>query len=221
MGRDIAFETAAGNVSGWRAEPMGAPRGGLVVVQEIFGVNAHIRSVADQYAAEGFVAIAPAYFDPVQRGVELGYDQDGMAKGRELISELGLDRAVSITAAAAGILQDEGLKVGVVGFCWGGTVALLGNTRIGLPAVSYYGARNTQFLDEPLRAPMQFHFGEHDTSISASDIALHRQKHPDAELYVYPTGHAFNRDVDPKVFDAASARQAHTRALALFDAALR
>jgi carboxymethylenebutenolidase len=221
MGRDIAFETAAGNVSGWRAEPMGAPRGGLVVVQEIFGVNAHIRSVADQYAAEGFVAIAPAYFDPVQRGVELGYDQDGMAKGRELISELGLDRAVSITAAAAGILQDEGLKVGVVGFCWGGTVALLGNTRIGLPAVSYYGARNTQFLDEPLRAPTQFHFGEHDTSISASDIALHRQKHPDAELYVYPTGHAFNRDVDPKVFDAASARQAHTRALALFDAALR
>ena len=221
MGRDIAFETAVGNVSGWRAEPMGAPRGGLVVVQEIFGVNAHIRSVADQYAAEGFVAIAPAYFDPVQRGVELGYDQDGMAKGRELISELGLDRAVSITAAAAGILQDEGLKVGVVGFCWGGTVALLGNTRIGLPAVSYYGARNTQFLDEPLRAPMQFHFGEHDTSISASDIALHRQKHPDAELYVYPTGHAFNRDVDPKVFDAASARQAHTRALALFDAALR
>ena len=221
MGRDIAFETAVGNVSGWRAEPMGAPRGGLVVAQEIFGVNAHIRSVADQYAAEGFVAIAPAYFDPVQRGVELGYDQDGMAKGRELISELGLDRAVSITAAAAGILQDEGLKVGVVGFCWGGTVALLGNTRIGLPAVSYYGARNTQFLDEPLRAPMQFHFGDHDTSISASDIALHRQKHPDAELYVYPTGHAFNRDVDPKVFDAASARQAHTRALALFDAALR
>jgi len=221
MGRDIAFETAAGNVSGWRAEPMGAPRGGLVVVQEIFGVNAHIRSVADQYAAEGFVAIAPAYFDPVQRGVELGYDQDGMAKGRELISELGLDRAVSITAAAAGILQDEGLKVGVVGFCWGGTVALLGNTRIGLPAVSYYGARNTQFLDEPLRAPMQFHFGDQDASISATDIALHRQKHPDAELYVYPTGHAFNRDVDPKVFDAASAPQAHTRALALFDAALR
>jgi carboxymethylenebutenolidase len=221
MGRDIAFETAAGNVSGWRAEPMGAPRGGLVVVQEIFGVNAHIRSVADQYAAEGFVAIAPAYFDPVQRGVELGYDQDGMAKGRELISELGLDRAVSITAAAAGILQDEGLKVGVVGFCWGGTVALLGNTRVGLPAVSYYGARNVGFLDEPLRAPMQFHFGDRDSSIPAADIETHREKQPAADVFVYPTGHAFDRDVDPKVFDAPSARLAHTRALAFFDAALR
>jgi len=123
MGRDIAFETSAGNVSAWRAEPVGAPRGGIVVVQEIFGVNAHMRSVADRYAAEGFVAIAPAYFDPVERGVELGYDQDGVAKGRELVTALGLERAVSVTAAAAKLLQDEGLKVGVVGFCWGGGIA--------------------------------------------------------------------------------------------------
>ena len=220
MGRDIAFETSAGNVSAWRAEPVGAPRGGIVVVQEIFGVNAHMRSVADRYAAEGFVAIAPAYFDPVERGVELGYDQDGVAKGRALVTALGLERAVSVTAAAAKLLQDEGLKVGVVGFCWGGTVALLANTRIGLPAVSYYGARNVAFLDEPLRAPIQFHFGDHDNSISTEDVAMHRDKHPSAEVYVYPAGHAFNRDVDPKVFDAASARQAHTRVLALFDAAL-
>lgn len=220
MGRDIAFETSAGNVSAWRAEPVGAPRGGIVVVQEIFGVTAHVRSVADRYAAEGFVAIAPAYFDPVERGVELGYDQDGMAKGRELVGALGLERAVAVTAAAAKLMQDEGLKVGVVGFCWGGTVALLANTRIGLPAVSYYGARNVGFLDEPLRAPMQFHFGERDNSISMDDVAMHREKYPSADVYVYPAGHAFNRDVDPKVFDAASARQAHTRALALLGAAL-
>ena len=81
MGRDIAFETPQGSVSGWRADPIGAPRGGLVVVQEIFGVNAHMRSVADRYAAEGFVALAPAYFDPVERGVELGYGPDGFARG--------------------------------------------------------------------------------------------------------------------------------------------
>jgi carboxymethylenebutenolidase len=221
MGSDIAFDTPFGSVSGWRADPMGAPRGALVVVQEIFGVNAHMRAVADRYAAEGFVALAPAYFDPVERGVELGYDSDGFERGRALVGALGLDRANAITAAAASVLQQEGLHVGVVGFCWGGTVALLANQRLGLPAVSYYGARNVQFLDEPLRAPMQFHFGEHDASIAPADVELHRRKLPEAEVNVYPAGHAFDREVDPKVFDAASARLAHTRTLAFFDAALR
>jgi len=221
MGRDIAFDTPFGSVGGWRSDPIGAPRGALVVVQEIFGVNAHMRGVADRYAAEGFVALAPAYFDPVERGVELGYDQDGVEHGRRLIGALGLDRANDITGAAAKLLQQEGLHVGVVGFCWGGTVALLANLRLGLPAVSYYGARNVQFLDEPLRAPMQFHFGERDTSIPAADIELHRSKMPGADIHVYPAGHGFDREVDPKVFDAASARLAHTRTLAFFDAALR
>lgn len=221
MGRDIAFETPQGSVSGWRADPIGAPRGGLIVVQEIFGVNAHMRSVADRYAAEGFIALAPAYFDPVERGVELGYDQEGFTRGKALVMALGFDHAIAITNAAAKLLQDEGLHVGVVGFCWGGSVALLANLRLGLPAVSYYGARNVSFLDEPLRAPMQFHFGERDSSISANDIALHRTKFPRADINVYPAGHAFNRDVDPKAFDPASARLAHTRTLAFFDDALR
>ena len=221
MGRDIAFETLQGSISGWRADPIGAPRGGLVVVQEIFGVNAHMRSVVDRYAAEGFVALAPAYFDPVERGVELGYDEDGFARGKALVTALGFDQALAITSAASRLLQNEGLRAGIVGFCWGGTVALLANLRLGLPAISYYGARNVAFLDEPLRGPMQFHFGEHDGSISADDIALHRRKLPDADIHVYPAGHAFNRDVDPKAFDAASARLAHTRTLAFLDSALR
>ena len=101
MGRDIAFDTPLGSIGGWRADPMEAPRGALVVVQEIFGVNAHMRSVADRYAAEGFVALAPAFFDPVQRGVELGYDEDGFGKGRTLVEALGLDNAVAIVDAAA------------------------------------------------------------------------------------------------------------------------
>jgi carboxymethylenebutenolidase len=221
MGHDIAFDTPLGSVSGWRADPMGAPRGGLIVVQEIFGVNAHMRGVADRYAAEGFVVLVPAYFDPVERGVELGYAREDVDRGRGLVDALGLERANAVTAAAARQLQQEGLRVGVVGFCWGGTVALLANLRLGLPAVSYYGARNVQFLDEPLRAPMQFHFGEHDGSISSADVELHRRKLPDADVNVYPAGHAFDREVDPKVFDAASARLAHTRTLAFFDAALR
>jgi carboxymethylenebutenolidase len=221
MGHDIAFDTPPGSISGWRADPVGAPRGGIVVAQEIFGVNAHMRAVVERYAAEGFVALAPAYFDPVERGVELGYDQDGFSRGKALVAALGLDKATAITSVAAKLLQDEGLRVGVVGFCWGGTVALLANLRLGLPAVSYYGARNVQFLDEPLRAPMLFHFGAQDSSIPPGDIDLHRRKYPDAEIYTYPTGHAFDREVDPKVFDAASAHLAHTRTLAFFDRTLR
>jgi len=220
MGHDIVLETTAGRVGCWRADPVEAPRGGIVVVQEIFGVNAHVRSVADGYAAQGYVALAPAYFDPVEHGVELGYDQAGFARGKDLVNALGLDKAVAITDAGARLLRGEGLKVGVVGFCWGGTVALLANQRLGLPAVSYYGARNTGFLDHPLRAPMQFHFGELDPSIGAADIERHRRQYPDAQVFTYPAGHAFNRDVDPKAYDPASARQANRRALEFFASAL-
>jgi carboxymethylenebutenolidase len=216
MGRDIAFETPLGSIAGWRADPVEAPRGGLVVVQEIFGVNAHMRSVADGFAAAGYVALAPAFFDPVERGVELGYDDAGVARGRRLVDALGFDKAIAIVDAAAQLLRGEGLKFGAVGFCWGGTIALLANLRLGLPAVSYYGARNVQFLDESLRAPMQFHFGDRDSSIPASDIALHREKFPDAEVFVYPAGHAFNRDIDSKHYDADSARLAHRRTLEFF-----
>jgi carboxymethylenebutenolidase len=113
------------------------------------------------------------------------------------------------------------MNVGVVGFCWGGTVALLANTRLGLPAVSYYGGRNVAFLDEPLRAPMQFHFGEDDPSIPPEAVAAHRAKKPDAGVFTYAgAGHAFNRDTDPGHYHADAARQAHARAMALFAGAL-
>ncbi len=221
MGRDIAFDTPAGSLGAWRADPMAAPQGAIVVVQEIFGVNAHIRAVADRYAAEGYVALAPAFFDVIERGVELGYDAQGVARGRELVDALGLERAVAIAGAAARLLQGEGLKVGVVGFCWGGTVALLANTRLGLAASSYYGARNVPFLGESLRAPMQFHFGEEDAAIPPRAVAAHRRQHPDAEVYTYPgAGHAFNREVDPGAYDPASAQLAHQRTMQLFAQAL-
>jgi len=144
---------------------------------------------------------------------------------RALAASLGFERAVAIVGAAADALcarlePGQGRRVGVVGFCWGGSVAYLGNTRLGLPAVSYYGARTVPFLDEPLRAPMLFHFGGHDQSIPEQDIEAHRRAKPEAMIHVYPAGHAFNRDVDPRHYDADSARLADQRTLGFLDQVL-
>lgn len=211
MGHWIELDTPHGAVRAWRADPTGPARGAVVVVQEIFGLNAHVRSVADRFAQAGFVAVAPALYDPVAPGVELGYSPQDTERGVQLRNELGFDRAVDLVAAAAQQLQDEGVRVGAVGFCWGGSVAFLANTRLALPAVSYYGARTVPFLDEPLRAPMLFHFGEHDASIPPEAIAAHRQKQPQARIHLYPAGHAFNREVDNHVYDADSAALAWQR----------
>ncbi|PBJ83435.1 carboxymethylenebutenolidase [Lysobacteraceae bacterium NML93-0399] len=224
MGRDVMLVTPAGPVSAWRAEPPhgAAAQGAVVVIQEIFGVNAHIRSVADGYAAAGYTALAPALFDPVARHVELAYDAEGFAQGRALVEALGNDRAVAIVRACRDTLRGEGhRRVAAVGFCWGGTLAFLANTRLGLPAVSYYGARTVPVLGETLQAPMLFHFGADDPSISADDIALHRTRQPDAQVCVHPGGHGFNRDVDPAHYHAASAAAARRATLAFLDAALR
>ncbi|MCD9097791.1 dienelactone hydrolase family protein [Luteimonas fraxinea] len=224
MGRDVILATPSGPVNAWRADPPhgAAALGAVVVIQEIFGVNAHIRSVADGYAAAGYVALAPALFDPVARHVELAYDADGFARGREIVEALGTERAVGILRSCRGALHTEGHRgIGVVGFCWGGTLAFLANTRLALPAVSYYGARTVPFLDEPLQAPMLFQFGAEDSAIPPEDIARHRSAQPDAEFLVHPGEHGFNRDVDPDHYHAASAAAARRATLAFLDAALR
>ena len=227
MAHWIQLDTAAGRVAAWLAEPAGAARGGLVVVQEIFGANAHIRAVAEGYAADGYVVLAPAFFDPVEPGVELGYDQAGYAHGRELVTQLGLDAALQIVAAAAAWLQarlagrGEPNAVGTVGYCWGGTVALLSALRLGLPSVSYYGARNLPFLEDPQlvarpRAPVMFHFGQDDPLIPDAAVQAHRQALPRMEVFTYPAGHAFNREVDADAYHAPSAALARQRSLAFF-----
>jgi carboxymethylenebutenolidase len=221
MGRDIAIDTPSGSIGAWRADPEAAPLGALVVVQEIFGVNAHVRSVADGFAAKGYIAVAPALFDPAERNIELGYDESGMQRGIALRAEVGTDRAIAIVGAAAKLLQGEGHKVGVVGYCWGGTLAFLANTRFGLPAVAYYGGRVVDFLHEPLRAPMLFHFGADDTGIPPDAIAKIEGAYPQAPVCVYPgAGHAFNRDIDPGHYHADSAALALRRTLDFFAAAL-
>lgn len=219
MGHPVSIETPSGRIGGWRADPPIPPKGALVVVQEIFGVNSHIRQVVERFAAHGFVALAPALFDHIEPDVELDYTPEGVARGRDLMQQLGVDRAVADVRAAARTLSDVG-KVGVVGYCWGGTIAYLANTRLNLPAVSYYGGRTVPFLHERLSAPMMFLFGENDPIISAEDVALHREQHPEATFHVYPAGHGFNCDQRAD-YDAVASADALARTLAFFERTLK
>jgi carboxymethylenebutenolidase len=194
MGQWMSLTTAAGPVRGWLARPEQPPFGAVVVVQEIFGVNPHIRRVTDAFANAGFTAMAPALFDVLRPDVALGYDESGVVQGRELVAELGFERALQIVSASARWLRESGHRVGVVGFCWGGTTAMLANTREGLTSVTYYGGRSVPFLNEPARAPMLFHFGDTDPLIPPEDVRKHREHHPDAIIHTYPAGHGFNCD---------------------------
>ena len=215
MGKTLELKTADGQqLSAYLAEPTGPSKGGIVGMQEIFGVNPHIRSVADRYAAAGYTAIAPAVFDPVEKNVELGYDQAGMQKGIELVTKLGFDRAVAGVEAAAQAIASAG-KVGIVGYCWGGSVAYLSAIRLGIPAVSYYGGRNVQLVGEKAKAPLLFHYGLKDAHISEADREAVRRANPDAEFYVYDADHGFNCDARAS-FDAPSAKLALERSLAFF-----
>lgn len=219
MSQWITLDTAHGPVRAWQALPAGPARAGLVVIQEIFGANAHIRHVADQYAADGYAVLAPAFFDPLEPGLELDYDTAGTERGKALVAELGVDRAVDIVEAAAHALAGHG-KVGTVGYCWGGTIALLAAQRLGLPSASYYGARNVPFLDSPFKAPAIFHFGVQDPSIPPAAVAAHREKQPSMQVYVYLAGHAFNREAGTH-YHAPSAALARERTLAFFSETLR
>ena len=208
MGEHIEIDTANGRIGGWLALPDGKPRGGAVVIQEIFGVNAHIRSVADRFATFGYAALAPALFDPVERDVELDYNAEGIARGRELVAAIGFDHALDSVSAAARFLQArDDLRVATIGYCWGGSVAFLAATRLALPSVSYYGARTMQFVNERAQAALLFHFGERDGSIPPADIAAIRAAHPQAEVRVWPAGHGINCDMRAD-YDAASADKA-------------
>ena len=233
MGNTVELKSADGQtIPAYVATPAGQPRGAVVVLQEIFGVNSHIRSVADGYAAEGYAVLAPAFFDPVERGVELGYDEAGFARGRELVGALGIEAAMEIVDAAATQLRarlaafQAPQAVGTVGYCWGGTVAMLAALRLGLPSVSYYGARDLPFLEDRAlvaapRAPVMFHFGEQDSSITADAVEAHRRALPAMAVHTYPAGHAFNRDVDPDAYGKGSATLARARSLAFFAEHLR
>ena len=194
MGEFITLTAADGHrFQAWRTGT-GAP--GLVVIQEIFGVNNHIRTTADRFAAEGFSVIAPALFDRVQPGTELGYGPEDIEKGRALRAKVSTEDALADIAAAVAELRKDGLTVGVVGYCWGGSLAWASATRLdGISAaVGYYGGEVAKMADEQPRCPVMLHFGEQDHAIPMSDVETVQKKHPEVPVYTYDAGHGFSCD---------------------------
>ncbi len=203
------------------AEPAGKPRGAIVVLQEIFGVNSHIRSVADGYAAEGYLAIAPATFHRAKQGVELGYTAEDQGVGREL-------KAAIEALPAPGVLQDiqaavlygaKAGKVGVVGYCWGGLLVWRSAAQVaGLSAaVVYYGGGATteaEIARKP-QVPVMAHFGERDAHISVPSVEALKAAHPEAQVFIYAADHGFNCDQRGS-YDAAAAKLAKERTLKFF-----
>ena len=191
----------------YRAEPEGLPRGAIIVVQEIFGLTRFIRDYCDQWAAAGYFVLAPALFDLVALdkdqafGLELPYDDNGVAAGRALRQQLGWDMPLMALAHTARAAADAG-PIGMVGFCWGGSLAFLAATRLGPEAViAYYGGQIRDFADEPAKSPLMLHFGANDPLIPADDVTLIRAHHPQAVTHLYPARHGFacshRGDFDP------------------------
>jgi carboxymethylenebutenolidase len=219
MGKTIELAAADGHkFAAYRADPSGKPRGALVVVQEIFGVNGHMRRVSDGFAAAGYLALSPAVFDRTQRGVELGYDQAAIAAGRELRGKVGDDGPLADIQATIDLAASAGAgKVGVIGYCWGGTLAYLAATRLkGLAcAVGYYGGGIAAAADEKTRVPVMLHFGDSDQSIPMSDVETVRQARPDVTTYVYKAGHGFSCD-ERQSYNAEASNLALERTLKFF-----
>jgi carboxymethylenebutenolidase len=214
MGRFIELTAGDGfRLSAWRADPVGTPRGAIVVAQEIFGVNSHIRSVCEGFAADGYVAIAPALFDRHEPGVDIGYTPEDVAKGRALKALAGIDTALQDVAAARDAVAASG-KVAVVGYCWGGYVAWMAAAR--LPgfacAIAYYGGGILDAAAEVPRCPLMGHFGERDGGIPVAGVRELMTKHPQAEIFIYAADHGFNCD-QRAAYDAAAAKLARERTL--------
>jgi carboxymethylenebutenolidase len=223
MGDTVKLKASDGfELSAYVARPAGAPKGGLVVAQEIFGVNGHVRRVADGFAADGFLAIAPALFDRIEPNLTLGYNQDEIQQGIALKGKSSTENALRDIEAAREFVKGAG-KTGVIGYCWGGFLAWVSATRLSgfAAAVSYYGGGIGGVAEEKPRCPVLMHFGEKDHAIPLTDVEKVRAAHPSGvEIHVYPAGHGFNCD-ERGSYDADSARTARERTIPFLDTHLR
>jgi carboxymethylenebutenolidase len=177
----------------WISAPAGRPRGALVVIQEVFGVNGHIRGLTDGFAAEGYTAIAPSLFDRVRRGIELGYSDGDMQEGVGYRKQISNEIALKDIAAAAAAVRHSG-RSGIVGYCWGGTLAYLAACELALAAAVVYYGRVVDYLDRKPRCPVMYHYGTEDRSIPLADVERTRAAAaPRSVVHVYPgAGHGFN-----------------------------
>ena len=216
MGEFVTLTAADGHsFKAWVDGPENA-KAGLVVIQEIFGVNSHMRNVCARFAAQGYRVVAPALFDRTERDVELGYQPDDVARGRDLRAKVS-DVDVMLDVDAAAIALGDRVK-GIVGYCWGGTLAWWGATRTKhfAAAVGWYGGGIAGTRNETPSAPVQLHFGELDHGIPLSDVELIRQAQPGVEIFIYPGAqHGFGCD-DRSAYSAPDAAEAQARTLAFF-----
>ncbi len=227
----VQISSSGGTFGGYLAAPEGATVPGVIVIQEIFGVNSHVRSMVERFAEAGYAALAPDLFWRVEPNIELGYTPDDIAKGREIRGELDNDATVEdVRAAFAALAQrpeTQGHGLGITGYCWGGLVTYLAACRLDPAAASaYYGGGIVGFLGEAerIQCPIQFHFGEVDPGIPLAEveqIKARMEGRSDAEVFVYPgADHGFNCDQRGS-YQEAAAKQAWERTMALFGAHLK
>jgi carboxymethylenebutenolidase len=196
----------------WLAAPNEPARGAVVIAQEIFGVNRHIRAVADGFAAEGYVTIAPCLFDRIRRGIELGYSEAEVQQGRGYRLQIPKEKTLLDLTASINVIKHAG-RVSMIGYCWGGTLAYIAACELPVfCAVSYYGGQIKDTLDKSPRRPVMYHFGEKDPHIPLSDVDKIRAADPNGIFHLYPADHGFNCD-ERSTYDAASATLARTRTL--------
>ena len=175
------------------AQSKGSPRGGIVLIQEIFGVNNHIKNVAEKFSSNGYLVGVPSLFDRVQPDIQLGYSTKDVIRGKQLKDNLGNEKPLIDIIATLNIVRSAG-RVAVVGYCWGGTLAWLSACHVdGFDvAISYYGGGIGQLLSIEPRCPSIFHFGEQDHAIPVAEVNSLRQAHPECPIYLYPANHGFN-----------------------------
>jgi len=213
MGEMVRLMAADGHeLDAYVAEPKGEAKGGIVVVQEIFGVSDHIKRVADQYAAQGYKAVAPAMFDRIKRGITLPYSE--IQQGLTYMRQLEWPSTLADIEAAIEEVRTAGSSA-VVGFCWGGTVAHVAASDLDVDAaVSYYGGGVAKMLDKQPRCPILYHFGDQDHSIPMADVEKITKTYPGSVVHVYPGAqHGFNCD-ERASYSAADARLAFERSIA-------
>ena len=213
MGEMIKLTAADGHILGaYRAAPAATPKGGVIILQEIFGITGHIRSIADEYAGLGYLAIAPALFDRVRPGIMLKYTD--IEQARKIMTGLDRDAALADIGAAAVAARAAG-KVAAIGYCWGGAMADLAACRLDIAAsVSYYGRMTVEWLDEKPRCPVLYHFGAEDPLIPPETVAKITGGRPGHPAYVYEgAGHGFNCN-DRDDYSPENAKLAMDRTLA-------